>query len=395
MSAATPEISARAAWRFVVLLGIVSLFADLTYEGARSSTGPFLAELGATGTAVGIIAGLGELLGYGLRLVSGLLADRTGRYWLITIAGYAVNVLAVPLLALAGRWEAAAGLIVAERVGKALRTPARDAMLSHATHVVGHGRGFGLHEALDQVGAVGGPLIITMVLYLGGGYRAGFAILAVPAVLALAALAVACALYPRPHDLEPLAPPGDTRGFPRLYWIYLLAASLVAAGYADFPLIAFHFGRTGSVPAGVIPLLYALAMGVDAIASLAFGSLYDRFGLGVVIVAVLLSAGFAPWVFLGGLGTATVGMILWGIGMGAQESILRAAIAGMVPRDRRGTAYGVFNAAYGLSWFLGSAAMGRLYDRSVPGVAALSVGLQLAALPVLLLVVRQGRSRAA
>jgi MFS family permease len=385
------DLPTRDAWRFVVLVGVVSLFADMAYEGARSSSGPFLAQLGASGTAVGIVAGLGELLGYGLRLVSGVLADRTRRYWLITIVGYTVNVAAVPLLTLAGRWEVAAGLMIAERVGKALRTPARDAMLSHATHVVGHGRGFGLHEALDQIGAVGGPLIVAATMALGGGYRAGFTALAVPAALTLATLAAARALYPRPHDLEPVTPHGDARGFPRSYRIYLIAAALVAAGYADFPLIAFHFGREASVPAGMIPLLYALAMGVDALAALAFGSLFDRSGLRVLIVAVVLSAGFAPLVFLGGMAAATAGMVLWGIGMGAQESILRAAIAGMVPRDRRGTAYGVFNAAYGLAWFLGSAAMGRLYDASVPGVVALSLALQLAALPALFVVARHGR----
>jgi predicted MFS family arabinose efflux permease len=389
----SPNLSSRHAWQFVVLVGVVSLFADMAYEGARSATGPFLATLGATGTAVGIVAGLGELLGYGLRLASGMLADRTRRYWLITITGYAVNVVAVPLLALAGRWEVAAGLMIAERVGKALRTPARDAMLSHATHVVGHGRGFGLHEALDQIGAVSGPLIVAAAIALGGGYRAGFAALAVPAVLTLVTLAAARVLYPRPHDLEPVTPRGDARGFPRSYWIYLVAAALVAAGYADFPLIAFHFGRTGAVAPEAIPALYALAMGVDAVAALVFGWWYDRRGLRVLIVAVVLSATFAPFAFLGTAPWAAVlGMIAWGVGMGAQESILRAAIAGMVPHDRRGTAYGLFNAVYGLSWFLGSAAMGMLYDRDIPSLVTFSILAQVAAVPVLVLVARRGRS---
>jgi MFS family permease len=166
---------------FVVLLGVVSLLADVTYEGARSAVGPYLEILGASAAAVGVVAGLGELVGYAIRVAAGYLSDRTGRYWAITIAGYGVNLLAVPLLALAGRWEVAAALIVFERLGKAIRTPARDAMLSHATHSMGRGWGFGLHEALDQIGAVLGPLIVAAVLYFTGDYRAGFAILLVPA----------------------------------------------------------------------------------------------------------------------------------------------------------------------------------------------------------------------
>ncbi|MGZ3395311.1 MAG: MFS transporter [Isosphaeraceae bacterium] len=376
------------ALRFVVLLGVVSLFADMTYEGARSVTGPFLAVLGASGTAVGLIAGLGELIGYSLRLASGYLADRTGRYWAITLVGYGLNMIAVPLLALAGRWEIAAALMICERVGKAIRTPARDAMLSHATHQVGHGWGFGLHEAMDQAGAVVGPLIVAAVLATGGEYRTGFAVLLVPATVTLGILLLARWLYPSPRDLEPATPTYHGRGFPLAFWLYLAAAALVAAGYADFPLIAYHFGKTSVVPAGWIPVFYAAAMGVDALAALAFGRCFDRFGLATLIVAVLCSAFFAPLVFLGGFYPALGGMALWGIGMGAQESILRAAIAGMIPRDRRGVAYGVFNSSYGLAWFAGSAAMGILYDVSLPTLIGFSVLVQLGAIPLLWLVTR-------
>ena len=383
------DLPRTSALKFVVLLGAVSLFADMTYEGARSITGPFLAALGASGTAVGLIAGLGELIGYSLRLASGYLADRTGRYWAITLLGYALNMIAVPLLALAGRWEIAATLMICERVGKAIRTPARDAMLSHATHQVGHGWGFGLHEALDQAGAVVGPLIIAAVLATGGGYRTGFTLLLVPAAITLGLLLSAQQLYPRPRDLEPTSPTDDGRGFPGVFWLYLAAAALVAAGYADFPLIAYHFGKAAVVPGSWIPVFYAVAMGVDALAALALGRWFDRFGLATLIVAVLGSALFAPLVFLGGFYPALAGMALWGIGMGAQESILRAAIAEMIPRDRRGVAYGLFNTGYGLAWFAGSAAMGILYDTSLTSLIGFSVLIQLLALPLLWLVRHQ------
>lgn len=371
--------------RFVVLLGIVSLFADMTYEGARSITGPYLGALGASATTVGVVAGLGELIGYGLRLVSGYLSDRTGRYWAVTIAGYSLNLVAVPLLALTGRWEFAALLIIAERTGKAMRTPARDAMLSHATQGMGRGWGFGVHEALDQTGAVLGPLAVALVLSQREGYRAGFALLAIPAVAALAILLVARRDYPRPRDLETDAGNLYSEGLPRRFWLYLGASALVAASFADFPLIAYHF-REAAVAADVwIPVFYATAMGVDAVAALLFGRLFDRHGFLVLAIATLLAALAAPLVFLGGAALALAGLVLWGIGMGTQESIMRAAVGGMVSPTRRGSAYGIFNAGYGLCWFAGSVLLGVLYDQSIAALVAFSVLIQLAAVPVLLL----------
>jgi predicted MFS family arabinose efflux permease len=370
--------------KFVILIGVVSLFADLTYEGARSITGPYLALLGANAFVVGLVSGLGELIGYALRFVSGWLADKTRRYWAITFFGYALNLLVVPALALTGSWQMAAMLMIAERTGKAIRVPARDVMLSHATKEMGHGKGFGLHEALDQIGAMLGPSLVAFIFYLRGDYRAGFAILLIPALLALAVLIIAWRLYPRPHDLENAAPVLETKGFPKVFWIYLAAVVLVAAGYADFPLIAYHFEKTASVPQLWIPIFYAVAMGVDALASLLFGYWFDRKGLSVLVFAALIAAFFAPLVFLGGFYLALGGMILWGIGMGAQESIMRAAIAQIVSFKKRGTAYGLFNAGYGIFWFLGSALMGRLYDISIPFLIAFSVLLQIASVPFFL-----------
>jgi len=392
----TAGYSRRTALKFVLLLGIVSLFADMTYEGARSITGPYLAILGASGLAVGLIAGFGELAGYALRLGSGYLADKTGRYWGITILGYVLNLLSVPLLALAGRWEFAAALMITERVGKAIRTPARDAMLSHGTKEIGHGWGFGFHEAMDQTGAVIGPLLVAGIVAAGFGYHRAFGILILPALAAIAVLIAARRLYPRPRDLEAAHDAPDAKHATGSLRLYILGASLIAAGYADFPLIAYHFGKEAVMPAGWIPMLYAFAMGVDAVAALLFGYLFDRNGIPVLIGSAVLSAFFAPLVFMGGFSGAVLGMALWGIGMGAQESILRATIATMVQAERRGTAYGLFNAAYGIAWFLGSALMGYLYDTSLASLVAFSVVTQLAAIPLFAKVARQtglGRRR--
>jgi len=371
------------------LLGVISLFSDMTYEGARSISGPFLGTLKASAVVVGVVAGLGEFLGYTLRLGSGYLADRLGRYWLITFAGYSLNLLAVPLLALAGSWEITAMLLVLERIGKAVRTPARDAMLSHATASVGRGWGFGFHEAMDQIGAVTGPLIVAAVLYFQGSYRQGFAVLLLPAVLALVMITVAARLYPHPQHLEVSAPALTTTGFTRPYWLSVVAVGMLGAGYADFPLIAYHFGKTGLASPGWIPLFYAIAMAVDAVAALILGRLFDRLGLPVIMGTAALSAFFAPLVFLGGFNLALLGMVLWGIGMGSLESIIKAALAEMVPRDRRATGYGIFNAGFGLFWFLGSALMGVLYEFSLGALVAFSVTAQLLAIPFFLAVSRK------
>ncbi|MBN1568826.1 MAG: MFS transporter [Acidobacteria bacterium] len=370
----------------VILLGVVSLFADVTYEGARSITGPFLALLGANAAIVGFVSGFGELIGYGIRLLSGYFADRTGRYWGITILGYVINLIAVPCLALAGTWQIAALLMICERAGKGVRTPVRDVMLSHATSEMGRGWGFALHEALDQVGAMLGPLIVAGILFFRGTYRTGFAVLLLPAVLAICVLVTAALLYPRPRGLEPAAPPMHAEGFSKIYKLYLAAMALVAAGYADFPLIAFHFQKSQAVPGEWIPIFYAVAMGVDAISALIFGRFFDRKGIAALIVSVAVSAFFAPLVLFGGFFMSLSGMILWGVGMGAQESVMRAAVAGMVPAEKRGMAYGLFNTGYGIFWFLGSALMGYLYGLSIIWMVAFSMLSQFASIPLLSLV---------
>lgn len=380
---AAAGISKNTALRFVILLGVIGLFADTTYEGARSVTGPFLGTLGASGTIVGIVAGFGELVGYGLRIVSGYLGDRSGRYWRIAYVGYFLQLPAVPLLALAGAWPVAAVFIIAERTGKAIRNPARDTMLSHAATELGQGWGFGIHEALDQAGAVVGPLLVAAALTISGGYRTGFAILAIPAVFALATLMRARSLYPNPRDLESDRGeiPPDT--LPRAFWLYLAAGACIAAGYADFPLIAFRFQQHAVMSHNLIPLYYAVGMGAAAAGALLLGRLFDRFGLPVIVIAVGLAAAFAPLVFLGGALAALIGMALWGTGIGVQEATILAALAPLVAATKRGTAYGIFDTGFGLFWFLGSVVLGILYDRSIPALVVFSIAAQLLALPVL------------
>jgi MFS family permease len=382
------------ALRFVLLVGVMSFFADFTYEGSRSIIGPYLAVLGASAAAVGIITGLGELLGYGLRLVSGRLSDQTGKFWPITIFGYIIQMASVPLLALAGNWPVAALLIIIERVGKATRNPPRDVMLSHAAKEMGYGWAFGVHEALDQSGALVGPLAVAGVLALHGQYQLAFAFLLFPALLTLSMLAVARITYPRPEELEGSPPDVNTSGLPRVFWLYLAGAVLVAAGFADFPLIAYHFAKTAVVPGAWVPVFYAVAMGVGGAGSLLFGRLFDKIGIRILVPLTLLAALFAPLAFLGGFWVALIGVALWGLGIGVHESIIPAAVAPMVPVQRRASAYGLFTAGYGIFWFLGSAVLGILYGISLPALILFSVVIELAAIPLFLVVSRRSHSAA-
>lgn len=369
------------ALRFVLMIGVVSFFADFVYEGGRSISGPFLETLGATGAIVGIVAGLGELLGYGLRYFSGKVSETTRQFWPMTVFGYFLQMAAVPALAFAGSWPVAAVLIVLERVGKAIRNPPRDVMLSHAGREMGIGWAFGVHEGLDQAGALIGPLVLALILAHRGDYRIAFASLAIPAVITAALIVITKFLYPRPEDMEAHTPEIHAAGMGRPFWIYLVGAALVAAGFADYSLIAFHLQKHGIAPALWIPIFYSVAMATSGAGSLLFGRLFDRFGVTVLIPLTFFSIASAPLVFLGGFRMALVGAALWGLGMGVHESIIPAAVAAMVPRERRPSAYGLFTAAYGIFWFVGSAAIGVLYDVSVQAAVVFCMATGVAALP--------------
>ena len=373
----TPEGPRASAVRFIVCLGLVSLFADMTYEGARSVIGPLLQNLGASAALVGVIAGFGEMLAASLRLFSGRLADRTHAYWTLTVLGYTLTLVAVPLLAFAGNWQLAALLIIAERTGKSLRGPARDVLLSGATDVVGHGWGFGLHTALDQTGAVLGPLFVAAAVARSHGFGPAFLWLAVPGVAALAALGVARALNPGETRTAPRR--ADRQCLPRVFCSYAAAAGLLACGFVDFPLLAYHFQKTALVRPAVIPVVYDGAMGVNGLAALVFGRLFDRYGIPVLTCGIAVSLLALPLGFLGGSAAAIGGVACWAVGLGAQDGCLRPGIAQVVSMNKRGGAFGAFNAIYGVAWFLGSAAMGLLYDHAVVALVVFGVAAQAAA----------------
>lgn len=381
-------------FRFVLAFGVVSMLADFVYEGARSIVGPYLATLGASATAVGVITGAGEAVALVFRLFTGRASDRAGRHWLLSIAGYMITIVSVPLMAATqALWQAYA-LVVSERFGKAVRTPARDTMLAQASESIGRGWAFAIHEALDQSGALLGPLLVAGMVALSG-YRLGFAVLALPGLAAALAIARLRRAAPDPSRYERLEPPAATRpapasaspaagGFSGRFWLYAAFTALTMAGFATFGVLSYHLQVKHVIAAPLIPVTYAVAMGAAALAALASGRLYDRAGLRGLVVLPLLAA-IVPFLsFSTSVTLVWVGAVVWGLAMGVHESTMRAAVADLVPAARRGTGYGAFTALYGLAWLAGSAAIGALYSHSIHTLELFVVALQIAALIVFL-----------
>ncbi|UUL77458.1 MFS transporter [Pseudarthrobacter sp. Fe7] len=381
--------------RFVLAFGIISALMDMVYEGARSVSGPYLGALGASALLVSVVTGAGEAVALVLRLLFGRLADRPALRWTLAVSGYALTAVSVPLLGITDALWIACLLVLAERLGKAVRSPAKDTMLAEAGSALGQGKAFALHEALDQVGALVGPLLVGVALALSGSYGPGFLLLAVPGVAAMLILFRLRRAVPDPAvyevaDVE-VAParfdPGKPVPMPRQYWLYAVFSSLTMFGYATFGLLSFHLVATGLFPTAVVPVLYAAAMGVDAVAALASGWLFDRVGLKVLLVLPVLAAA-VPWLgFSNNAALAVAGVLVWGAAMGVQESTMRAGVAGLAPAARRGSAYGMFTACYGLAWLAGSVLIGLLYEYSTT-VLAVTVTVVQAAAMVIFAVVR-------
>jgi MFS family permease len=372
------------AFRFILMVGIVNLFADLTYEGGASINGQFLANIGASAATISIIAGLGEFFGYSMRSVSGYLSDKIGKPWLIAMIGYSVNLLAVPAMFFAHTWKLAALLIIAERVGRAIRKPTVEAMLSYTTSRYGRGWVYALNTTLDETGATLGPLLMTFALFTKTDYRFGYSILLIPAILALIALSVARMKFPNPADFENFNKPTTLKStkFAKSYWFFMLAGAFFAAGLMSYEFIAFHLLKTQAIEVKWIPALLALSTGLGVLANLFLGRYYDKVGIKIVLIAVFLSSLFSPLVFFGGFLAVLVAMLSWGIGYATQDTLLKAVVAGLLPEGRRSFAFGLFYTGYGGGWLIGSVITGLLYDHSRLALVLFVTLTQLISLPI-------------
>lgn len=375
-----------------MIMGVVNLFADMTYEGGGVINGPFLGLLGASGAAISIIAGVGEFLGYSLRGIAGYISDKTGKYWLITFIGYCINLFAVPAMALAGSWEVAAALILAERMGRALRKPTVESMLSYTTGKLGRGYVYALNTALDETGATLGPLLIALVLFYKGSYRIAYSSLLVSSLLAILALSFARITFAIPSRLENSSAPRKTQGFTIHYWLYMTAGAIFATGLMSYELVSFHLAKTEIVSSHWIPVLLGFATACGIAASLVLGRYYDRIGFAIILIAVILSALFTPLVFLGGFWPVLISMPLWGVGYATQDTLLKAVVAGSLPENRRSLAFGLFYTGYGCGWLIGSIITGILYQHSLLALVIFAVIAQLSSLPFFILAASKERA---
>lgn len=368
------------AYQFIILFGVISLLGDIIYEGARSVNAQYLQQLGANAFWIGVVAGFSEFIGYAMRLVAGYISDKKKAYWSFTIIGYGL-LITVPILALTDVWQLAALLMIGERLGKALRSPAKDTILSQVTAQVGRGIGFGLHEAMDQIGAIIGPMMFTVIFMYVVDYNLGYAIMWIPFVLLIVVLVVAKILVPHPehfeahvnHDTLP-----DT--LTKIFWLYTSFSAFAIIGFASFPIIAYHLKSQNIVADMTIPLLYAIAMGVDAVFAIVIGKLYDTKGMKVLLIIPVVSAIVPVLAFTYNWIVITMGIILWGMVMAIHETIMRAAIADLTSLKKRGTGYGIFNTAYGLCMFVSAGIMGWLYEINITYIIAFAVVSEIIAL---------------
>lgn len=383
---------------FITLMGIVSLFSDMTHEGARSVLGEYLNLTGASAATIGFVSGVGELCGYSLRLLSGFIADKTKKYWTLVIAGYALQVLAIPALALVPEngWIIACGLVILERIGKAIKKPAKNTLVSFAASEVGTGKGFAYQEFLDQLGAFLGPVLLFVISLIKGTgnlfstYRLCFAFLGIPALITIALVVFSKVKYPNPEIFEKEKEEKKEFHFQKSFVYYMIAICLFAFGFADFTLITLHAAKMHVFPEATLSLLYASAMAVDAFAALFFGWLFDRIGLAALILSTLCSAFFSCFIFLSGTPWMIgVGIILWGIGMGAQESIMKAAVSKIIPKSMRSSGFGIFETGFGIAWFLGSWLLGALYDVNPVYLVIVSVVTQMLAIVFYVICIRR------
>ncbi len=385
------------AFQLIILFGLVSLFGDIVYEGARSVNGPYLETLGANAAVVGLIGGAGEFIGYAIRLLSGYFADRLKAYWFFTFLGYGL-LISVPLLALTGVWQVAALFIVTERLGKALRAPAKDTIVSQAARKIGIGFGFGLHKAMDQTGAVLGPLLFSGIFMLTGAgnkatadYQKGYALMLIPFLILMACVVIAFLRVPDPERLDDHSPIDGRERLSRTFWLYNAFTFITAVGFINFILLGYHFKAKGVLTDAQIPLFYALAMGVDGVASLLIGKTYDvlklrlrteKAGLLMLVFIPLISALIPVLAFSASLPLVIISVILWGIITGAHDTIMKAGVADLTSVNKRGTGYGIFNTSYGVAMLVGGGVMGFLYERSIPLMVLTASAVQFLALPV-------------
>lgn len=389
------------ALQLILLLGVISLLGDIIYEGGRSINGQYLNLLGVNAAKVGFIIGLGEFLGYLLRLISGYLADKTKSYWFFTIFGY-VLLFSVPLIGLTNIWQIVAFLIILERIGKGIRTPARDTIASHAVKQIGTGYGFGIAEFIDQIGGIIGPFLFASILFksvqaenIVNAYQKGYIFFWIPYLLLLVVLFLTYFRFRNSEELETIIFKNNKNtSFTKQFRLFIIFVFITTFGFVNFAIVGFHLKNLNILSDSSIPILYVFIMGIDAIIGLLFGKLYDKLKIkfqnknqeSYLLLLIPISTAFVPFlIFTKSLILILFGAILLGVVMAGQETIMKAVVADITPINKRSSGFGIFNLAFGLAFLLGSTLIGYLYDYSINVLIIVLAIIEILAIAVLFL----------
>ena len=385
------KISKRTAYVAILTLGLVSMLGDIVYESGRGIAPDYLMFLGASAFMVGIISGAGEFLGYGARLISGALSDKSKAYWVFIFVGYGL-ILAIPLIGFTFSLELVIVLILLERLGKALRSPSRDTVVSIIGKNVGSGKAFGLHEAVDQIGAIIGPLLFAAVLFFtANNYQAAFGILIIPFVLMMIVIAYTYRKVGKSIEAEVQNLKQEKAPLSRGFWFYCLAVFLNTLGLIPVALILFS-GSLILQPLGqawMVPILYVVVQAVDAPMALVSGHLFDKLGVKLLVLPFALAVLPVFFVSYGGLVGIIFACVTFGLVLGMQESIYRAAVCELVPLGRRGTAYGIFNVILGFGTLASGVIFGYFLDKGYSVIVLVGFALMLQLFAIIAL----GRNR--
>ena len=337
-----------------LLLGLVSLFADVVYEGGRSVSGAYLAEIKAPVVATALV-GVGEFLGLAFRLFSGYIAtilQSSTVLWGSTLLGYLITSLSIPMIAFAPTWHDVVVLYIIERLGKGLRAPTRDVIVAEVSEGIGVGKGFGIHELLDQVGAFLGPVLVSILLTLYG-YRVAYLTLIIPGMISVLLVATAWRLHPKLKSTSVRKSKLVVRGYSKSFWIYTLATSVLVLGFMHWSIASYYLKIRGVVSDAEIGFIYAIAMFVDAIVAVPLGVLFDKVKFKTLLTIPALTPVFIVLIMYAPHELIYFSAIPWGIIMCSEESIMRATIALLVEPSKRPLAYGFFGLVFGFMWAVG------------------------------------------
>ncbi|HOJ64662.1 MAG TPA: MFS transporter [Spirochaetota bacterium] len=391
----------------IFIFGIISLLGDVIYEGARSIYGPFTKTISMDIALVGFITGLAEFLGYFIRIISGYLSDKTKSPWIFTILGYGM-LISIPLLSLTGIWQIVSIFIICERIGKAIRSPAKDTILSQATKRIGTGLGFAIHEAMDQIGAFLGPLLFSLLLIVGKNenslsqYQFGFKILWIPFIILMISVIFAYLRFPNPEIFETQKQQDNQDKLTKQFWLYSIFSFITTLGFTSFVILGYYFKEKNLIKEESIPFFYSIAMIVDAIVALIVGKIYDNLksglknekaGLYLLIIIPLFTLILPFFVFTKNYILIITGIIMWGIVMGTHETIMKSVIADITHLKKRGTGYGIFNSFYGLSMFLGSFILGLLYKININFIIFFIIIIELLSLLIYYILIKSLKNR--